>query len=247
MSFSIGGNVTSIQNEVKHSPYTVITTGSAQGSGLTSATINGYVNGHPIGAFYMLKYLGIDDNGLSKYEDRDHDNIISDKDRQVLGTALPNLLYGVYGNFGFKGFSLQANFNGISGNKLYDNTANTNFYKARLAKSVNTTPAAAADPKESINNAASVSSRYLKSGAYFRLNNLSLAYDIDTKRLNIDKWAKSIRISVTGQNLFVITKYDGYDPEVNTDRSDDGVSSYGIDYNSYPKARTILFGINVSL
>jgi iron complex outermembrane receptor protein len=247
MSFSIGGNVTSIQNEVKHSPYTVITTGSAQGSGLTSATINGYVNGHPIGSFYMLKYLGIDDNGLSKYEDRDHDNIISDKDRQVLGTALPNLMYGVYGNFGFKGFSLQANFNGISGNKLYDNTANTNFYKARLAKSVNTTPAAAADPKESINNPASVSSRYLKSGAYFRLNNLSLAYDIDTKRLNIDKWAKSIRISVTGQNLFVITKYDGYDPEVNTDRSDDGVSSYGIDYNSYPKARTILFGINVSL
>ncbi|HEY8970956.1 MAG TPA: SusC/RagA family TonB-linked outer membrane protein, partial [Puia sp.] len=247
MSFSIGGNITSIQNEVKHSPYTVITTGSAQGSGLTSATINGYVNGHPIGSFYMLKYLGIGDNGLSKYEDRDHDNIITDKDRQVLGTALPNLLYGVYGNFGFKGFSLQANFNGISGNKLYDNTANTNFYKARLAKSVNTTPAAAADPKESINNAASVSSRYLKSGAYFRLNNLSLAYDIDTRKLNIDKWAKSIRISVTGQNLFVITKYDGYDPEVNTDRSDDGVSSYGIDYNSYPKARTILFGINVSL
>jgi len=247
MSFSIGGNITSIQNEVKHSPYTVITTGSAQGSGLTSATINGYVNGHPIGSFYMLKYLGIGDNGLSKYEDHDHDNIITDKDRQVLGTALPNLLYGVYGNFGFKGFSLQANFNGISGNKLYDNTANTNFYKARLAKSVNTTPAAAADPKESINNAASVSSRYLKSGAYFRLNNLSLAYDIDTRKLNIDKWAKSIRISVTGQNLFVITKYDGYDPEVNTDRSDDGVSSYGIDYNSYPKARTILFGINVSL
>ncbi|HVU53479.1 MAG TPA: TonB-dependent receptor [Puia sp.] len=247
MSFSIGGNITSIRNEVKHSPYTVITTGSAQGSGLTSATINGYVNGHPIGSFYLLKYLGIGDDGLSKYEDHDHDNIISDKDRQVLGTALPNLLYGIYGNFGFKGFSLQANFNGIAGNKLYDNTANTNFYKARLAKSVNTTAAAAADPKESINNAASVSSRYLKSGAYFRLNNLSLAYDIDTKKLNIDKWAKSIRISVTGQNLFVITKYDGYDPEVNTDRSDDGVSSYGIDYNSYPKARTILFGVNVSL
>jgi TonB-linked SusC/RagA family outer membrane protein len=247
MNFSIGGNITSIHNEVRNSPYTVITTGSAQGSGLTSATINGYVNGNPIGSFYLLKYIGIGDNGLSKYEDRDHDNIISDKDRQVLGTALPNLLYGVYGNFGFKGFSLQANFNGISGNKLYDNTANTNFYKARLAKSVNTTSAAASEPKESINNAAPVSSRYLKSGAYFRLNNLSLAYEFDTKKWNIDKWAKAIRISVTGQNLFVITKYDGYDPEVNTDRSDDGVSSYGIDYNSYPKARTFLVGINVSL
>ncbi|MBN9380225.1 MAG: TonB-dependent receptor [Chitinophagaceae bacterium] len=246
MNFSIGGNLTSIQNEVKHSPYTVITTGSAQGSGLTSATINGYVNGHPIGSFYMLKYLGIGDNGLSKYEDRDKDNVITDKDRQVLGTALPNLLYGFYGSFGFKGFSLQANFNGVSGNKLYDNTANTNFYKARLAKSVNTTPAAAAEPKESISNDARVSSRFLKSGSYLRLNNLSLAYDINTKSLGIDKWAKAIRISATGQNLFVVTKYDGFDPEVNTDRSDDGVSSFGIDYNSYPKARTFLFGINVT-
>jgi iron complex outermembrane receptor protein len=246
MSFSIGGNLTSIQNKVKHSPYTVITTGSAQGSGLTSATINGYVNGQAIGSFYLLKYQGIDDNGLSKYEDIDKDNIISDKDRQILGTALPNLLYGFYGNFGYKGFSLQANFNGVSGNKLYDNTANTIFYKARLAKSVNTTSDAAAEPKESINNPARVSSRYLKSGSYLRLNNLSLAYDVNTKGLRIDKWAKSVRLSATGQNLFVVTHYNGFDPEVNTDRSDDGVSSFGIDYNSYPKARTFLFGINVT-
>jgi len=156
-------------------------------------------------------------------------------------------LYGFYGNFGFKGFSLQANFNGVSGNKIYDNTANTNFYKARLAKSSNTTPAAAAEPNESTSNAAPISSRYLKNGSYLRLNNLSLAYDINTKNLGIDKWAKSIRISVTGQNLFVITHYDGFDPEVNTERNDDEVSSFGIDYNSYPKARTFLFGINVTL
>lgn len=247
MSFSIGGNLTSIQNKVKNSPYTVITTGSAQGSGLTSATINGYVNGNPIGSFYLLKYIGIGANGLSQYEDRDKDGVITDKDRQVLGTALPNLIYGFNGSFTYKGLSLQANFNGTSGNKLYDNTANTNFYKARLAKSVNTTPAAAAEPKESINNAASVSSRYLKSGSYLRLNNLSLGYDLNTSRMGINKWAKAIRISVTGQNLFVITKYDGFDPEVNTDRSDDGVSSFGIDYNSYPKARTFLFGVNVTL
>src|SRR6185436_12791689 len=104
MNFSIGGNLTSIHNKVQHSPYTVITTGSAQGSGLTSATINGYVNGNPIGSFYMLKYIGIGSNGLSQYEDRDKDNIITDKDRQVLGTALPNLMYGFNGSFGYKGF-----------------------------------------------------------------------------------------------------------------------------------------------
>ena len=146
----------------------------------------------------------------------------------------------------FKGFDLVINFNGVSGNKVYDNTANSNFYKARLAKSLNTTDAAVEFPNESNNNAARVSSRYLKSGAYFRLNNLSLGYNFNVRALHIDKWISSIRLSVTGQNLFVITDYDGYDPEVNVDRNIGSVNSYGIDYLSYPKAKSIIFGLNVS-
>jgi iron complex outermembrane receptor protein len=51
---------------------------------------------------------------------------------------------------------------------------------------------------------------------------------------------------VTGQNLFVITDYDGFDPEVNADRPERGVSSYGIDFQSYPKARTVIFGLNLT-
>jgi iron complex outermembrane receptor protein len=64
--------------------------------------------------------------------------------------------------------------------------------------------------------------------------------------LGIEKWASSIRLSITGQNLFVSTKYDGFDPEVNTDRTINGISSYGIDYLSYPKAKSIIFGLNVT-
>jgi TonB-linked SusC/RagA family outer membrane protein len=247
MSFSIGGNFTSIKNVVEHSPRTVIPTGSAQGSGLTGSPLNGYINGHPIGTFYLIKYIGINDSGKSRYEDYNKDGNISPNDRQVVGSGLPNLLYGFYGSFNFRGVSLQANFNGVAGNKIYDNTANTFFYRGRLAKSLNTTPEAAAEPNEVIGNPASISSRYLKSASYLRLNNLTLGYDINTKGLGIDKWAKAIRVSVTGQNLFVVTHYNGYDPEVNTDRSDDSISSFGVDYLSYPKARTILFGINVTL
>ncbi len=120
------------------------------------------------------------------------------------------------------------------------------FSKKRLAKNVNSTPDAFADPKESLNNATPVTSRYLKDGAYLRLNNVSLGYNFNTKNLGIDQWVSSVRLSVTGQNLFVITKYDGYDPEVNIDRSISGVSSYGIDYLSYPKARSIIVGLNFS-
>jgi iron complex outermembrane receptor protein len=55
----------------------------------------------------------------------------------------------------------------------------------------------------------------------------------------------SLRLSATGQNLWLVTKYDGYDPEVNTDRTINGISSYGIDYLSYPKAKSFILGLNI--
>ena len=64
--------------------------------------------------------------------------------------------------------------------------------------------------------------------------------------MGINNWFSSLRVFVTGQNLFVITDYNGYDPEVNTDRNIADVTSYGIDYLSYPKARSIVFGLNLS-
>ncbi|MEO6548580.1 MAG: TonB-dependent receptor [Ferruginibacter sp.] len=246
ISFNIGGNFAYLKNKVEKSPYSVIPSGSASGSGLTSATINGYINEEPIGTFFLKEFTTFDANGLSVYRDLDGDGIISDKDRITAGTALPNLIYSFYGGAAYKGFDLSINFNGVSGNKIYDNTANSSFYKLKLSKNVNTTRAAIASAAESTSNSAPVSTRFLKDGAYLRLNNLSLGYNFNTNRLGINKYISAIRLSVTGQNLFVSTKYDGYDPEVNTDRTINGVSSYGIDYLSYPKARSVIFGLNFS-
>jgi TonB-linked SusC/RagA family outer membrane protein len=245
-TYNVGGNITFINNKVEKSPYTVITTGSASGSGLTSATVNGYVSGEPIGTFFLKEWTGFDAQGLSTYRDVDGDGIISDKDRIAAGTALPNLLYNFYGSLAYKGFDLVFNFNGISGNKVYDNTANAYFYKLKISKNVNTTPEAVKYPEESINNAAPVSTRFLKNGAYLRLNNLALGYTFNTRKLGFGQWINAMRLSLTGQNLFVITKYNGYDPEVNTDHSDNGITSYGIDYLTYPKARSFILGLNLS-
>ncbi|WP_276371183.1 TonB-dependent receptor [Chryseolinea sp. H1M3-3] len=245
-SFGVGGNVTFIDNVVKDSPYTVLTTGSASGSGLTSATINGYVNGEPIGTFYMKEFAGIDENGRSIFRDADGDGLDTDKDRVSAGSALPNTLYNFTANMKYKGFDFAINFNGVSGNKVYDNTANSNFYKARLAKSLNTTSAAVEFPEESTTNPASVSTRYLKDASFLRLNNVSLGYNFNPEALGIQNWVRSLRLSLTGQNLFVHTDYDGYDPEVNYERNIDDVTSYGIDYLSYPKARTLVIGLNVT-
>ena len=234
-----------MKNIVENSPYSVIPSGSASGSGLTSATINGYVNNEPIGTFYLRKFTGFDANGISTYQDTDGDGVVTDKDRIAAGSALPTLMYNFFATLGWNGFDLNANFNGVSGNKLYDNTANAFFYKLRLFKGINTTQEAIQYPEESVNNAAPVSTRYLKNGSFLRLNNLSLGYTFNTRKMGIN-WLQSARLSLTGQNLFVITKYDGYDPEVNIDRQINGINSYGIDYLSYPKARSFIFGLQVT-
>jgi TonB-linked SusC/RagA family outer membrane protein len=244
-SWNFGGNVTYLKNKVQNSPYSVISSGSASGAGLTSATINGYINGEPIGTFYLKEFIGIGADSLSDYTDLDKDGIDTDKDRVAAGTALPNLLYSFYGGLQYKGFDFNFQFNGVAGNKIYDLTANTSFLKVRLAKSVNTTPEAISQPRESISNASPVSTRYLKNGSYLRLNNVTLGYNFDTRKLGISNYFSSMRVSVTGQNLFVITQYNGFDPEVNADRNIDSVTSYGIDYLSYPKAKTILFSVNL--
>ncbi len=246
IKFNIGGNLTLIKNQVNGSPYSVIPSGSASGSGLTSATINGYINGQPIGSFFLKDFTGFDDKGMSTYRDTDGDGIVSDKDRIVAGTALPTTQYNFFGNFGYKGFDLQLQFNGVSGNKIYDNTANAFFYRLKIAKNTNVVPSAFADSKESNNNAAPISTRYLKDGSFLRLNNLALGYNVNTTKLGLKKYISGIRLSVTGQNLWIATNYDGYDPEVNKDNSINGVLSYGIDYLSYPKAKSVIFGLNLS-
>jgi iron complex outermembrane receptor protein len=244
--YSIGGNLTLLTNKVTNSPFTVIPSGSAQGSGLTSATINGYINGQPISTFYLKEWTGFDANGISTFRDTDKDGIVTDKDRIAAGQALPKVLYNFNGSLGYKGFDLVANFNGVSGNKVYDNTANGYFYKLKLSKGINTTAEAIAFPNESTSNSAPVSTRYLKSGAFLRLNNLALGYNFNPSKLGMGRWVTALRLSVTAQNVFVITKYNGYDPDVNTDRQIGGVLSYGIDYLTYPKARSFIFGLNVS-
>jgi TonB-dependent starch-binding outer membrane protein SusC len=236
-SYSVGGNVTFLDNVVEDSPFTILATGSASGSGLSGATINGMINGYPIGTFYVQKFLGIGADGLSIFEES------PDAGRMVVGSALPDLLYNFYVNMNYKNFDLALNFNGVSGNMVYNNTAMNKFYKAKLANSLNTTVKAIEFPQESIINSSSVSTRYLEDGSFLRLNNATLGYSFNTASIG---WIQNMRLTLTGQNLFVITDYSGFDPEVNQDRSTGGIQSFGIDLDGYPRARTFVLGLNVT-
>ena len=129
------------------------------------------------------------------------------------------------------------------GHYLFNNTAATvlgigNLGNRNIAKSL-----IGGDVKEAISNAPAPSTRNLEKGNYIKMANASLAYHLG----NIGKEIHGVTISLTGQNLFVITKYTGFDPEVNTDASFNGIPSLGVEYIPYPSARTITLGVNFSL
>ncbi|WP_162419012.1 SusC/RagA family TonB-linked outer membrane protein [Cyclobacterium roseum] len=245
-SYDIGGNITLIQNEVRDSPYSVLTTGAAQGAGQTGATINGYINNQPIGAFYMLQFDGIGEDGLNRFVDTNGDGEILDNDRAVVGSAIPKVIYGINTNFRYRSFDMGLNFNGTAGNKIYNHTTMSLFTKAQLSRSNNTTDFAVQFPEESFNNSNTVSTRFLESGAFFRLNNATLGYNVRPNRLGLGNAFQAIRLSVTGQNLFVITNYSGFDPEVNTGATSGGIQTFGIDRYTYPRARTFMVNLNAT-
>ena len=244
-TYNIGANVAFIKNKVKDSPYKVISTGEAQGPGTTNAVINGYLNGQPIGTFYVREFVGLSENGTNIFKDVDGDGIITDNDRVAAGSALPDFTYNLYVKMAYRNFDLGLNFNGVSGNMIYNNTASTLFTRGRLGLSQNTTDAATQFPNESVNNTNVISTRYLEKGDFFRLNNATLGYNLNPRILGIGNHVRNIKLSVTAQNLFVITKYSGFDPEINTGISQGGIQSFGIDYSTYPKARSFVFGVNV--
>ena len=244
-SFNIGGNISYIKNEITDSPFTIVTTGTASGAGQTGATINGYMNNQPIGNFFLREFTGIGADGFSTYTDLNGDGQIDDSDRISAGSAVPDILYAFYLKFKYKNFDLGLNFNGVSGNEIYNHTRMSLFNKTQISNSLNTTDQAIAYPNEDPSNTNTVSTRYLENGAFLRLNNATLAYSLNPQVIGMDKLLDNVRLSVTGQNLFIITDYTGFDPELNTGSSSDS-KSYGIDYYTYPKARTVVFGLNVS-
>ena len=97
--------------------------------------------------------------------------------------------------------------------------------------------------QEAISNAPAPSTRNLEKGNYLQMANASIGYRVG----NIGKSIRDLYISITGQNLFVITNYTGFDPEVSTDASANGIPSIGVEYVPYPSARTFQIGVNFTL
>jgi iron complex outermembrane receptor protein len=231
LTFNIGGNITFLDNVLENFSG-VVETGLLHGQGITDTPSQRFVKDQPLNVFYMLEFLGLDDDGLGIYSDS----------KQYLQDPNPKTILGLVLNLTYKNWDLLANLNGAYGHYVYNNTATSVLVVGNPSKGRNTSPDYTL-PGESVDNALKASTRYLEKGDYLRLNNLSLSYSLKKAPL----FFKSMRFSLTGQNLFVITDFTGFDPEVNVDKNINDVPSYGIEYTPYPSARTVTFGLSVSL
>ncbi len=237
LTWNFGVNGTFLQNELTDF-VGQIPTGEVNGQGLTGAFAQLIASGHPINTFYLRKFIGIDRaTGVSLYE--------GGEERFFMGSPNPKMLLGITTMVSYKKFSLEIAGNGAFGQFVYNNTANAILAFNNLSKrnigleEYNTARALGEQPV----NPTSASSRYLEKGDYFRLANATLSYQLG----NIGNSIRNATVYITGQNLFILTKFTGFDPEVNVSKPLNGVPSFGMEYTPYPSARTVNFGINFSL
>lgn len=234
-SWRIDYNMSFLDNEVKNLD-TFVNTGQIHGQGLSGAYGQRIAEGQSLFAFYMREFAGFDENGLGIYA--------NNEELSFVGSPLPDMNLGLSNTFNIGRLDISAFLEGSFGFHVYNNTANAIFLKGNLRNGRNVTRAIA-ESEESPNNFGEASTRFLERGDYVRLTNLTVGYNVDTALLT--NALRGLRLSLTGQNLFLITNYTGFDPEVNTDKSMNDVPSLGIDYTAYPRPRTITFNVRVEI
>jgi TonB-linked SusC/RagA family outer membrane protein len=207
--------------------------------------------GQPLGVFYGYISKGVNpETGDLIYETKNANGIPFLSERQVIGDANPKFTYGLTNNFSYKGLSLNVFLQGSYGNDIYNMSRmeTEGMYDAKnqsvavldrwLRPGMETyMPRATTDKKNLL-----PSTRFVEDGSYLRLKSLTLSYSLSSKllkKVNIGR----IQPYFTAQNLFTLTKYKGFDPEVSQYGGDPKVQ--GVDYGTYPQSKSYVVGFNV--
>jgi len=192
--------------------------------------------------------------GDIKYRDINEDGVINNDDRTVIGNPHPDFTFGFQNNLSYKAFDLGLFLQGSYGNDVFNAVDRT--LTAANSYYVNQSPAVldywsidnpnATAPRLARNDTPNIliSDRYITDGSYLRIQNLTLGYTLPSnysKQIGISK----LKIYGSVQNLYTITNYSGYDPEVGT--YNQNALLMGIDNGRYPSPRTFTLGLNVEL
>lgn len=209
--------------------------------------------GLPLGSFFGYVADGVDPaTGNLKYKDVNNNGIFDTGDRQVIGDGQPDFTFGLTNNLTYQRFDLNLFFQGSYGNEIYNATRidlegmfdskNQSVDVLRRWTPDNTItdiPRAIGGGKvDNVRN----STRFIEDGSYVRLKSVTLSYNAIDNNQKIKAISK-LTVYITGQNLLTLTKYSGFDPEVNA--YGNSATELGIDYGTYPQARSLIVGLNV--
>jgi len=226
------------KNEVKNLS-TFYNAGEINGQGLSGAYSQRIASGQPLYAFYVREFTGFDDKGIATYAGGDVQKFVNK-------SPLPKWNLGLTNTVNYKNFDFSIFFTGQLGQYVYSNTANAFFTAGSLANGRNTTKDVPTTTEDKL-NAPDVSTRFLYDASFVRLQNATIGYNL---KPNSGPF-RNLRLYITGMNLAVFTSYPFQDPEVSVPKpvtlgSTPPVAVAGIDYTTYPKARTFAFGINAT-
>jgi TonB-linked SusC/RagA family outer membrane protein len=271
IKYEIGGNISFLQNEVKElGGGRPIAAGRVDNGIFATLTEEGY----PIGSFYMYEMIGIFQNELEifsspyqgpdiqpgdvRFKDQNGDNVIDENDRTHVGTPIPKILYGLIFNVFWKNFDLSLFLQGASGNSIYMQVnqdiegfyrgfnVTKRYYDNRWTGEGSTNEYPRASWIGAANNKIS-STRFLESGSYLRIKNISLGYNIPVRE---SSRIKALRVYFSVQNAFTFTNFPGLDPEMYDSDNLNGETvqnpdlASGIDWGTYPVPRIFTLGVN---
>lgn len=239
MTLTLAGNVSFLKNEVKR------LNGSINGVPLNTNYVpwgpNSYlIEGQPIGTFNILHHTGKDNFNSETVQDVNNDGIIDQgnqsPDRMLKGSALPTYSYAFNPTFQYKKFDVSMLWRGSGGNKIYNSLKSSLSYLENIGRS-NVLESAVG---LGIHTSQYGSDLWLEKGDFVRLENLTAGYTFDFKNL---KYIDAVRLSITGNNLILITDYSGIDPELNFT----GGNGFGGDNGIYPRTRSFVIGLDIKL
>lgn len=230
-------------------------------------TLNRAQEGQALGVFFAKEFAGADPaNGDALYykntiktdgsKDRTTTKNVNQAEDVRIGNPNPDFIYGFRNTFTYKGFDVDVLLQGVHGNDLFN--AGGQYMSASGSNGFDnqTTDQLAAWKKPGditripearlfFANGTDNSSRYISDGSYLRVKAITLGYNLPAKFLSVLHIDRA-RFYVRTQNLFTITKYKGWDPEVNSDATATNIT-LGNDFYSAPQIKTIVFGINIGL
>ena len=221
--------------------------------------------GEPLGTFFGFKTDGILQNqaeveasgmdvattnpGDRKLVDTNNDGIVDSDDRVILGQSVPKSFGGITNKFVYKGIDLSVFFQWVEGNSilnlqrtlLENPTGEVNQLAVVNNRWTESNPSNTI-PRAGSTNVGQVLDTFVEDGSFLRMRNITLGYDLKNSLIKND-FINQARVYITGNNLLTFTKYKGFDPEVSVFGQNN--LRQGVDYGSYPTAKTILIGLNI--